>query len=62
MKSKKTIKIKPSHKGLFTKKAKAAGYSSVQAFASHVLANKSQYSTALVEEANFAKNAAGWKK
>jgi hypothetical protein len=30
--------------------------------ASHVLAHKDQFSTATVKQANFAKNAKGWKK
>jgi hypothetical protein len=34
----------------------------VQEFARHVLANKEDYSSTQVKRANFAKNAAGWKK
>ena len=55
------IEIKESHEGLFTAKAKKAGMS-VQAYARHVLANKGKYPSATVKQANFAKNAAGWKK
>lgn len=56
-----TIKIKPSKKGTFTAAAKKHG-KSVQAFASQVLANKDNYSPAMVKKANFARNAAKWKK
>lgn len=51
------IHIKKSHRGLFTKEAKAHGMG-VQEFASHVLANKDKYSPEVVKRANFAKNAA----
>ena len=51
------IHIKKSHRGLFTKEAKAHGME-VQEFASHVLANKDKYSPEVVKRANFAKNAA----
>lgn len=54
------IHIKPSHKGLFTEKANRAGMG-IQAYASHVLANKEDYPSSTVKQANFAKNAAGWK-
>ena len=54
------IHIKPSHKGLFTEKANRAGMG-VQEYASHVLANKENYPASTVKQANFAKNAAGWK-
>ena len=50
------IHIKKSHEGLFTQKANRAGMG-VQEFASHVLANKDNYSTATVKQANFAKKA-----
>lgn len=50
-----SINIKPSHKGLFTKKAKAAGMS-VQAYASKVLASPNA-DPATVKQANFARNA-----
>jgi hypothetical protein len=56
---KKKIYIKPSKKGTFTAAAKKHG-SSVQGFASKVLANKGNYSTAMVKKANFAKNASKW--
>lgn len=58
MKSK--IKIKKSHRGLFTKKAKDHNMG-VQAFARHVLANKDSYDTKTIEQANFAHNAVGFK-
>lgn len=54
------IHIKPSKKGTFTAAAKKHG-KSVQEFASQVLANKDNYSSAMVKKANFARNAAGWK-
>lgn len=54
------IHIKPSHKGLFTAKAKRAGMG-VQAFASHVLANKEDYPASTRKQAAFAKAASGWK-
>lgn len=50
------IHIKTSHEGEFTAKAKKAGMS-VQAFASKVLANKSQYDEATIKQAQFAHNA-----
>ena len=55
------INIKPSKKGTFTKAAKQRGMG-VQQFASKVLANKDNYSPAMVKKANFARNAAKWKK
>lgn len=55
------IKIKESKKGTFTKAAKQRGLG-VQEFARKVLANKDQYSTAMVKKANFARNSAKWKK
>ena len=54
------IHIKPSKRGTFTAAAKKHG-KSVQAFASQVLANKENYSPAMVKKANFARNAAKWK-
>lgn len=54
------IRIKPSKRGTFTAAAKKHG-KSVQAFASQVLANKENYSPAMVKKANFARNAAKWK-
>lgn len=53
------IHIKKSHEGLFTQKANRAGMG-VQQFASHVLANKENYSPETVKQANFARNAAKW--
>jgi hypothetical protein len=53
------INIKPSKRGTFTAAAKRHG-KSVQAFASQVLANKGNYSPAMVKKANFARNAASW--
>lgn len=53
------IYIKPSKRGTFTAAAKSRGMG-VQEFASKVLANKENYSTAMVKKANFARNAAKW--
>ena len=55
------IYIKPSKRGTFTAAAKKRGMS-VQKFASKVLANKENYSPAMVKKANFARNASRWKK
>lgn len=55
------IYIKPSKRGTFTSAAKKRGMG-VQEFASKVLANKGSYSPAMVKKANFARNAAKWKK
>lgn len=55
-----SIRIKPSKRGTFTATAKKHS-KSVQAFASQVLANKENYSPAMVKKANFARNAAKWK-
>jgi polyhydroxyalkanoate synthesis regulator phasin len=54
------IHIKDSKKGTFTAAATKHG-KSVQAFASQVLANKDNYSPAMVKKANFARNASKWK-
>lgn len=54
------IHIKPSKRGTFTAAASKHNMG-VQEFASEVLANKEDYSPAMVKKANFAKNAAGWK-
>jgi enolase len=54
------IFIAPNKKGTFTRAAKAAGMS-VQAFASHVLANPSRYTPLMRKKAQFAKNAKGFK-
>ena len=53
------IHIKPSKRGTFTAAAKKHGMG-VQEFASKVLANKENYSPAMVKKANFARNAAKW--
>ena len=53
------IHIKPSKRGTFTAAAKKHG-KSVQGFASQVLANKEDYSPAMIKKANFARNAAKW--
>lgn len=54
------IHIKSSKRGTFTAAAKRHGMG-VQAFASKVLANKSNYSPVMVKKANFARNASKWK-
>lgn len=51
------IHIKASHKGRFTTWAKAHGFASTSEAASHVMANKDQYSSEVVKMANFANNA-----
>jgi hypothetical protein len=56
----KKIKIKESKKGTFTAAAKKRGMG-VQEFASKVLSNKENYSSAMVKKANFARNASKWK-
>ena len=53
------IHIKPSKRGTFTAAATKHGMG-VQEFASQVLANPNNYSTAMVKKANFARNAAKW--
>ena len=53
------IHIDPSKRGTFTYAAKRHGMG-VQEFASRVLSNKDDYSTAMVRKANFARNAAKW--
>lgn len=55
-----SIHIKDSKKGTFTAAAKKRGQS-VQGFASKVLANKDNYSPAMVKKAVFAHNAPKWK-
>lgn len=55
------IYIKPSKRGTFTAAATKHGMG-VQEFASKVLANKEDYSPAMVKKANFARNASRWKK
>lgn len=54
-----SINIKPSKRGTFTAAATKHG-ASVQEFASRVLANKENYSPAMVKKANFARNASKW--
>ena len=54
------IYIKPSKRGTFTAAANKRGMG-VQEFASKVLANKEDYSPAMVKKANFARNASKWK-
>ena len=54
------IHIAPSKRGTFTAAATKHGMG-VQAFANRVLANKEDYSPAMVKKANFARNAAKWK-
>ena len=53
------IHIDPSKKGTFTSAAKRHGMG-VQEFASRVLSNKDDYSTAMVRKANFARNSSKW--
>lgn len=55
-----SIHISPSKRGTFTAAATKHGMG-VQEFASKVLANKDNYSSAMVKKANFAKNASKWK-
>ena len=54
------IKIKPSHEGLFKRKALAQGLN-VASYANQVLAKNSKASGATKKQANFARNAAKWK-
>lgn len=53
------IHIAKNKRGTFTAAATKHGMG-VQEFASHVLANKDKYSSAMVKKANFARNAAKW--
>lgn len=55
-----SIHIAPSKRGTFTAAASKHGMG-VQAFASKVLANKDNYSPAMVKKANFALNARHWE-
>ena len=55
------ININPANKGKFTEWAASRGMG-VQEAANKVMANKNKYSTDVVQMANFAKNAAKWKK
>ena len=50
------IFIKPSRRGLFTRKAKAAGMG-VQEYANHVLSNKEDFNKGTEKQAQFSKNA-----
>lgn len=59
--SKSSIHINPAHKGEFTRKAKEAG-KSVQEEAADVLKPGSKASAKTKKQANFARNAAKWKK
>ena len=59
--SKNKIHIKKENRGKFTKAANKRGMG-VQEFARQVLANKERYSPTLIKRANFARNAAKWKK
>lgn len=54
-----SIHIDPSKKGTFTAAASKHNMG-VQEFASKVLANKEDYSPAMVKKANFARNASKW--
>lgn len=54
-----SIHIDPSKKGTFTAAASKHGMG-VQEFASKVLANKEDYSPAMVKKANFARNSSKW--
>lgn len=60
-KKKSKIYIKPSKRGTFTKAAKKSGMS-VQQKAAAVLKKGSKASPAMKKKANFARNAAKWKK
>lgn len=51
--------VPESHRGLFTAKAKRAGYTNVQEFARHVLANPGKYDTRTRHQAQFAVTAKG---
>lgn len=55
-----SIHIAPSKRGTFTAAATKHGMG-VQEFASRVLRNKEDFSTAMVKKANFARNASKWK-
>lgn len=55
------IKIKKANRGKFTAKAKAHG-EGVQQYARQVLKKGSKASAATKKQANFARNAAKWKK
>lgn len=61
MSERKPIKIKKANRGKFTAQAKRAGMG-VQAFARKTLAKGSKASAATKKRANFARNAAKWRK
>ena len=61
LQAKSGIEIKPKNKGKFTKWAKARGMTVKEAY-SKVMSNTKAYPPSVVQMANFAKNAAGWKK
>jgi hypothetical protein len=55
------IYIKPSKRGSFTAAAKKRGIG-VQEFAQKIMANRDNYSSAMVKKANFARNSANWNR
>ena len=55
------ININPANEGKFTEWAQKRGMT-VKEAANKVMANRSKYTADVVKMANFAKNAAGWKK
>ena len=55
------IEINPENKGKFTRWARSRGMSVSEAY-NKVMSNTKGYSKSVVKMANFAKNAAGWKK
>lgn len=59
--SERKIMIKPSHRGLFSEKARKAGLSPSQ-YASKVLGNKTAYPSSTVKQANFDHNFAQKKR
>ena len=61
LQAKSGIEIKPENKGKFTRWAKARGMSVSEAY-NKVMSNTDAYPPSVVKMANFAKNAAGWKK
>ena len=61
LQAKSGIEIKPENEGKFTKWATARNMS-VQEAANKVMSNRGRYPASVIKMANFAKNAAGWKK
>lgn len=59
--TRKPIRIKPENRGKLSAKAKRAGMG-VQAFAKKVLKKGSKATAATRKQANFARNAAKWRK